>query len=93
MQKELLNFLSPLPGFIDTTFNGLMAPAGTPPAVVERLRAKVAKASGIAELRKRYQALGIELVSSNTSDEFASFLQKHVDAFGKLARDAGIAAN
>lgn len=82
-----------LPGFIDTTFNGLMAPAGTPPAVVERLRAEVAKAASIAELRKRYQDLGIELVSSNTPDEFATFLRKHIEEFSKLAREAGIAAN
>ena len=82
-----------LPGFIDTTFNGLMAPAGTPPAIVERLRAEVAKAAGVAELRKRYQEMGIDLVSSNTPEEFAGFLKKHVEEFIKLARDAGMTAN
>ena len=79
-----------LPGFEDSTFNGLMAPAGTPPAVVERLRAEIAKAATIAELRKRYQDLGIELVSSNTPEEFAGFLKKHVEEFEKLAREAGM---
>ena len=82
-----------LPGFIDTTFNGLMAPAGTPPAIVERLRAEVAKAAAMPELRKRYQDLGIELVSSNTSEEFAGFLKKHVEEFTRLARDAGMTGN
>lgn len=80
-----------LPGFQDTTFNGLMAPAGTPRAILERLRAEVAKAAGIAELRKRYQDMGIELISSNSPEEFAAFLKKHVEEFVKLARDAGIA--
>lgn len=79
-----------LPGFEDSTFNGLMAPAGTPPAVVERLRSEIAKAATIAELRKRYQDLGIELVSSNTPEEFAGFLKKHVEEFAKLAREAGM---
>jgi tripartite-type tricarboxylate transporter receptor subunit TctC len=82
-----------LPGFVDTTFNGLMAPAGTPPAIVERLRAEVAKAAGIPELRKRYQDMGIELVSSNSSEEFAGFLKKHVEEFTRLARDAGMTGN
>ena len=79
-----------LPGFEDSTFNGLMAPAGTTPAVVERLRAEIAKAATIAELRKRYQDLGIELVSSNTPEEFAGFLKKHVGEFAKLAREAAM---
>jgi tripartite-type tricarboxylate transporter receptor subunit TctC len=82
-----------LSGFVDTTFNGLMAPAGTPSAIVERLRLDVAKAAGISELRKRYQDMGIELVSSNSSEEFAGFLKKHVEEFNRLAREAGIAAN
>jgi tripartite-type tricarboxylate transporter receptor subunit TctC len=82
---------SGLPGFIDTTFNGLLAPAGTPPAIIERLRAETAKAAVIPELRKRYQDLGIELVASKTSEEFAAFLRNHVEEFTKLARDAGMA--
>ena len=36
---------SALPGFNDSTFNGLVAPAGTPREVIERLRAEVAKAA------------------------------------------------
>jgi tripartite-type tricarboxylate transporter receptor subunit TctC len=82
-----------LPGFVDTTFNGLMAPAGTSRAIVERLRAEVASVAGIPELRKRYQEMGIELLSSNTSDEFALFLKKHVEEFTKLAHDAGMMTN
>lgn len=82
-----------LPGFQDTTFNGLMAPAGTPPAIVERLRAEAAKAAGVTELRRRYQEMGIELVSSNSAEEFAGFLRKHVEDFIRLARDAGMTAN
>lgn len=81
---------SGLPGFIDTTFNGLLAPAGTPPAIIERLRAETAKAAAIPELRKRYQDLGIELVASKTSEEFAAFLRNHVEEFTKLAREAGM---
>ena len=81
---------SGLPGFIDTTFNGLLAPAGTPPAIIERLRAETAKAAAIPELRKRYQDLGIELVASKTSEEFAAFLRNHVEEFTRLAREAGM---
>ncbi len=82
-----------LPGFQDSTFNGLMAPAGTPRAVLERLRAEVAKTAAVTELRNRYQEIGIELVSSATPEDFAGFLHKHVEEFIKLARDAGLTTN
>lgn len=80
-----------LPGFVDTTFNGLLAPAGTPRAIVERLHAEVVKAAGVAELRKRYSDLGIELISSKSPDEFSAFLKKQVEDFDKLARETGLA--
>ena len=81
-----------LPGFQDSTFNGLMAPAGTPRAVLERLRAEVAKAAAVPELRTRYLDLGIELVSSNSSEDFSQFLRTHVEEFVRLAREAGLLA-
>lgn len=80
-----------LPGFVDTTFNGLLAPAGTPRAIVERLHAEVVKTTANAELRKRYSDLGIELVSSKSPDEFAAFLKKNVEEFDRLARETGLA--
>ena len=80
-----------LPGFQDSTFNGLMAPAGTPRAVLERVRADVAKAVAVPDLRNRYLEQGIELLGSSSSDEFAAFLRRHVEAFAKLVREAGLA--
>lgn len=79
-----------LPGFQDTTFNGLMAPTGTPRAILERVRAEVARIAGIAELRSRYSEIGIEFVASNSPEEFGSFLKKQVEDFAKLAREAGL---
>ena len=80
-----------LRGFEDSTFNGLMAPAGTPRAIIERLRAEVAKAAAITELRSRYQEIGIDLVSSNSPEEFGNFLRKHTEDFIPLVRDTGLA--
>jgi tripartite-type tricarboxylate transporter receptor subunit TctC len=82
-----------LPGFNDVTFNGLVAPAGTPRDVIERLRAEVAKAATVTEPRNRLLEHGIELVGSSSSEEFAAFLKKQVEDFAILARQAGIAAN
>jgi tripartite-type tricarboxylate transporter receptor subunit TctC len=79
-----------LPGFDDSTFNGLMAPAGTPRQITERLREVVVKATRIPELKARFLEQGIELVGSRSNDEFAAFLKKQVDEFAKLTREAGL---
>src|SRR3954468_12636141 len=53
-----------LPGFEDVTWTALMAPAGTPPDVVERLRAAVATAVAQPDLRKRFLDRAIDLQAS-----------------------------
>jgi tripartite-type tricarboxylate transporter receptor subunit TctC len=79
-----------LAGFNDSTFNGLVAPAGTPRQVIERLREGVAKAVAVTELRNRFREQGLELVASTSSEEFAAFLRKQVEEFATLARQAGM---
>lgn len=79
-----------LPGFDDSTFNGLVAPAGTPRDVVERLRDAVAKAAVVTELHKRFLDQGIELIGSASSEDFSGFLRKQVEEFTVLARQAGM---
>jgi tripartite-type tricarboxylate transporter receptor subunit TctC len=80
-------------GFHDSTFNGLVAPAGTARAVVERLRGEIVKAVAVTELRNRFLEQGIELIGSRSSDEFSEFLSKHAGEFAKLAQQAGIRVN
>lgn len=80
-------------GFHDTTFNGLMAPAGTPRDVLERLRGDVVRAVAVPELRNRFGERGIPLVASASLEEYNAFIRNHVESFAKLAKTAGIKAN
>jgi tripartite-type tricarboxylate transporter receptor subunit TctC len=82
-----------LAGFHDSTFNGLVAPAGTPREVIDRLRAEVAKAAAVTELHDRFIEQGIELIGSKSAEEFAGFLRKQVNDFAILARQANMTAN
>jgi tripartite-type tricarboxylate transporter receptor subunit TctC len=82
-----------LKGFEDSTFNGLVAPAGTSRDVRERLRQEVVKAVAAPEVRNRFLELGIELKGSGSLDEFGAFLRKQVTEFAKLAKEAGIQSN
>lgn len=81
---------SGLKGFQDSTFNGLMAPAGTPREIVERLRSEVARVVAIPELRERFREQGIELIASASPEDFTAFLRKEIDQFTKLAQQVGL---
>src|SRR6266571_257318 len=81
-----------LTNFEDVTWNGIVAPAGTPREVVSRLHAEVASALGNAEFRKRYLERGIELAASASPEEFSSYIRSEADAFVKLVKDAGMKA-
>ena len=80
-------------GFEDSTFNGIVAPAGTPRDILEKMRAEVVKAVAVPALRERFERNGIPLVASNSLDEYNAFLRRHVEDFAKLAKTAGITAN
>jgi tripartite-type tricarboxylate transporter receptor subunit TctC len=77
-------------GFEDITFNGLVAPAGTPREVLVRLNAEVAKAVRFAELHKRFLERGVELAASASPEDFAAYIKAEFVKKAKLAREAGI---
>jgi tripartite-type tricarboxylate transporter receptor subunit TctC len=81
-----------LAGFEDVTWNSLMAPAGTPRDIVERLRAEVAAAVAVPELRKRFLERAIELQASASIAEAAAFEKREVESFARLAREANLKA-
>ena len=81
-----------LAGFEDVTWNSLMAPAGTPRDIVERLRAEVAAAVTVPELRKRFLERAIELQASASIAEAAAFVKREVESFARLAREANLKA-
>ena len=70
----------------------MLAPAGTPRAIINRLYDDIVTAFKSAELRERFAALGSEVVL-NTPDQFATQLRHDIEAMTKVARDAGIKAD
>jgi tripartite-type tricarboxylate transporter receptor subunit TctC len=67
----------------------ILAPAGTPKAVVTKLNAEVAKIMGMADVKQRLSNLGIESRSS-TPEEAAAFIKKDVAAWAKVIKDSGV---
>jgi len=77
-------------GFEDITFNGLVAPAGTPREVLERLNAAVAKAVAAPEPRQRFVQIGVELTASASPGAFMEYIWAEFVKKVQLAREAGI---
>lgn len=75
-------------GFVVMAWKGLMAPAGTDPAVIERLHAAVVKALQDPQLRARFQELGAEPLAS-TPAEFAKQIADETAWWGKLVQSTG----
>ena len=78
------------PGYEDVTWNGLVAPAGTPREVLMRLNEEVTRVVRSPALRKRFLDSGVELKASGSPDEFTAYIKSEVEKDKKLARDANI---
>jgi tripartite-type tricarboxylate transporter receptor subunit TctC len=79
---------SGLPGFDVTVWQGLLAPAGTPEAIVTRLAGEVRTGLADAEVRERMAALGVEVIASDPPS-FAAFIAEDVAKWGPVVRAAG----
>ena len=80
-----------MPGLVVTTWNGVLAPAGTPPAVVARLHDVLVKAAGDADLQARFAAVGAE-TSTVTPQAFAATIRSDYDRWAGVIKRAGITA-
>lgn len=78
-----------MPGYETSTWGGVLAPAGTPRAVVDKLNAEINKALAAPDVRERLQNAGIE-PAGGTPAQFAGFLQLEMGKWAKVAKDAGI---
>jgi tripartite-type tricarboxylate transporter receptor subunit TctC len=81
---------SGLPGFEDITFNGIVAPAGTPRDILVRLQTEIGKAVRTPDLHKKFLERGVELTASASPEEFTQYVKAEFDKKARLAREAGI---
>jgi tripartite-type tricarboxylate transporter receptor subunit TctC len=70
-------------------WNALLAPAGTPPAVLERLHAEVAKIMRMDDIKAKFADLGAEAIGS-TPAEFATFLRAEMAKWAEVVKAANI---
>jgi tripartite-type tricarboxylate transporter receptor subunit TctC len=80
---------SGFPDFDATGWFGLMAPAGTSPAVVDKIQRDAVSILSLPELRKKLDELGLEPIG-NTPAEFAAAIKSEISKWAKVIKEAGI---
>ena len=79
---------SGLTGYSAYVWMGLLAPKGTPPAIVERLQREVKIALAAPEVKGFFNEAGIELVGS-TAAEFGSYFREERDRWARIVKETG----
>ncbi len=77
------------PGFIWRNASGVLAPPGTPPAIINKLGAEIAEIMRDADVAKRYLEVS-SLAVGNTPAEFSLYLKQESEAIGKAIRQLGL---
>jgi len=79
-------------GFDISQWQGFLAPAGTPKAVVARLNAEIVKALQLPDVRDRLATKGGNEIVSGTPDDLAALIRSDLQKYAKLIKDAHIPA-
>jgi len=80
------------PGATATTWTGMLAPAGTPRAVVDKLNAAVIAALQSPDVKKRLTAAGAEAAGTSPA-AFGAYLKAELAKWGKVVRATGATVN
>ena len=81
-----------VPGYEFYSWTGLMAPAGTPISITERLHAVTVKALSLPDVKEQYAAAGVEPRSSANPEQFRRFIASEQQKMRGLAKLAGLEA-
>src|SRR5215813_12787241 len=78
-----------LPDFVALTFTGVVAPAGTPPAIVDRLNEAINQVLAKAEVHAAFERLGAE-IRPGTPAEFTAFLAREKRKWDEVVAQSGV---
>ena len=82
---------SGVPGYESASLIGLVAPAGTPATLIDRLNQEIVRVLNRAEVKERLLTFGVEAVGSSP-EEFAATIRSDMAKWSKLIKDTGIRA-
>jgi tripartite-type tricarboxylate transporter receptor subunit TctC len=80
-----------VPGYEATLWLGLMAPKGTPPAIVNKLNAEIAKITSNPEVRRAWTAQGTTAMTMGV-DEFTRYMNDDIAKWARIVKFSGAKA-
>ena len=80
---------SGFPKVVSIGWGGMLAPAGTPPDIVQKLQREIARNLASPEVRDRLSAIGADAVGS-TTEEFAALLKAETEKWSRVVRGADL---
>jgi tripartite-type tricarboxylate transporter receptor subunit TctC len=81
-----------MPGYIVTSYYGLLVPIATSKEIIARLNAEIKRTMALAEMRDRLAVEGADPVS-NTPEQFGAFLRAEIERWAKVVKAANIRAD
>ncbi|WP_420715437.1 Bug family tripartite tricarboxylate transporter substrate binding protein [Cupriavidus sp. D39] len=81
-----------LPGYEATAWFGILAPAGTPPSIVDKLNKNLVAILRDAEMRKWMQSQGADAIG-DTPSEFAAYIKTETAKWACVVKEAGVSAD
>ncbi len=78
-----------LPGYESTQWFGVLAPAGTPRPIIDRLNQEIVRVLNTPDIKERLNAEGTEIVAS-TPEDFAKHIKSETEKWAKVIKAAGI---
>jgi tripartite-type tricarboxylate transporter receptor subunit TctC len=80
-----------VPGFDESTWSIILAPAGTPSDIVNKLHAELKTVMAMPEVEKQLATIGMIPIISPSPKELETFISTEVERWGKIVQQAGIA--
>jgi len=80
------------PGLVVSPWFGLGAPAGVPPAIIQKMHAAIAKGLNTKEVQDKFAAIGASVHPSKSPAEFAGYIQSEYERWGKVIKAADVKA-
>jgi tripartite-type tricarboxylate transporter receptor subunit TctC len=87
---EIPQIAETLPGFDLGIWQSVVAPAGTPKEIINRLYAAIVKAMASEEVKNRLLAAGIEPAVSKSPEDFAAFIKSQADTRARVIKAVGM---
>jgi tripartite-type tricarboxylate transporter receptor subunit TctC len=87
---EVATIAETFPGYDLGIWQSIVAPAGTPREIVNRLHASISKVLAMADVREKLLTAGIEPAGSKTPEEFVAFIRSQADTRAKVIQAVGM---